>query len=132
MPPSVGPAETPEPSSSISGAPAYPGCEVPSISRVSDTSSLLVSEILCGPLPIANSISSSVGAAFASSTASRSVQVASQVPSPGSAAELTVKTAPSPSSTATADENSEVLSAASVAVAVTHAPRTLPRDGCEP
>ena len=80
-----------------------------------------VGEIVIGPVPIANSIVSSPGAAFASSTASRRVQVASQVPSPGSAAELTVKTAPA-AVAATAGENSDVLSAASVAVAVTNAP----------
>src|SRR5262245_34845440 len=89
------PAPARDPSISMIGVPAKPGCVVPSIvtgSRI--VGSADVGWIVLAPDPIEKRIVSVPGVALAALIASRSVQVAAlQTPSSVSALELTVKVA---------------------------------------
>src|SRR5687767_10934142 len=107
------------PFSSMIGALANPGCVVPSIVTGSViVGSAVAGWMVCGPSgSMLKVILSAPATLLALRIASRSVQVPSQVPSPGSALEFTTKPA-----AGTQFENSEVLFAGSVAVAVTNAP----------
>ena len=84
-----------EPSISMIGVPAKPGCVVPSIITGSVIAGRAdVGEIVFAPDPIENRIVSTPAAALAALIASRSVQLAAlQSPSSVSALELTVKVA---------------------------------------